>query len=168
MNKAIIAVVAIIILAGGAFVLSRDKEDKPAQDTASSGQTSLAPPETVQNTEETVPAGNELDPNNYTEGANIGSTVNATNKSEVAVSADDFVFNPTYLKIKKGTTVTWTNNGQIVHTVTSADTSPQKGLDSGNLNNGDTYEFTFNEAGTYEYFCVPHPFQMKAVITAVD
>ena len=67
-------------------------------------------------------------------------------------------FNPAALTVKAGTTVTWVNEDSYIHTVTSG-TSPsdRSGLfDSGNLNGGDTFSFTFSEAGTYDYFCVPH------------
>ncbi|MHB1346830.1 MAG: cupredoxin domain-containing protein [Candidatus Humimicrobiaceae bacterium] len=67
-------------------------------------------------------------------------------------------FSPASLTIKVGTTVTWTNEDGFIHTVTSG-TSPSdpSGLfDSGNLNGGDTFSFTFDEAGTYDYFCIPH------------
>ena len=67
-------------------------------------------------------------------------------------------FQPAELTVKVGTTVTWTNEDNFVHTVTSG-TSPgeSSGLfDSGNLNPGEFFTFTFNEAGTYDYFCIPH------------
>ncbi len=155
MNKVVIAIVAVIVVAGGAFVLTK-KDDKSTQSPNSSQPTT------------TNSGTNPLDPNNYTAGADIGNTLDATDKSSVNVVIDDFIFQTTYLKIKKGTKVTWTNQGQIGHTVTSDDGSPQKGLDSQLLNNGDSYSFTFTQAGTYEYFCTPHPTQMKAVVTVVD
>lgn len=170
MNKAIIAVVAIVVIGGGAFVIKKNNDDKNNQQNAAS---STGQPASDQSGGEASGNGssaskNELDPDNYTDGANIGSTVDATDKSEVSVSIDDFIFKTTYLKIKKGTKVTWTNDGQIGHTVTSAETSPKKGLESQLLNNGESYSFTFSDSGLYEYFCAPHPTQMKAVITVVD
>lgn len=60
-----------------------------------------------------------------------------------------------------GTTVTFVNreNG-VAHTSTS-DAGAWK---SGNLNPDDTFSFTFEEPGTFSYFCSMHP-GMKAVIT---
>ena len=92
----------------------------------------------------------------------------AIDGSDVKISIDDNIFKTTYLKIKKGTKVTWTNDGNLRHDVTSAESSPNKGLNSGLLSNGEAYEFTFDSTGVYEYFCTPHASEMKAVITVVD
>ncbi len=156
MNKIIIAAVAIVIIAGGTFIITRDN-DKDSSSQNVSGNSSA-----------NDSSSNNLDPNNYTDGAEIGSTLDATDQSEVNVSISDNVFDTTYLKVKKGTKVTWTNQGESRHDITSASTSPKKGLGSDLLSNGQSYSFTFNETGTYEYFCTPHASQMKAVVTVVD
>lgn len=163
MNKVIIAIVAIIVIGGGAYALKKNNDNNSKQVTSSQGSTAAQG-----NAANNTAAQNPLDLNNYTEGANIGDTVNAIDKSKVNISINDFIFKTTYLKIKKGTMVTWTNDGQISHTVTSADTSAKKGLSSGMLENGASYNFTFNDAGVYEYHCSMHPEQMKGVITVVD
>lgn len=159
MNKIIIIIVAVIIVAGGAFAIKKSNDDKKVQNTNTANS---------QSADNTSSSGNDLDPNNYTAGANIGETVDATDKSQVSVNIDDFIFKTTYLKIKKGTKVTWTNDGQIGHDVTSSDNSPKTGLASELLSHGDSYSFTFTETGLYEYFCTPHPSEMKAVIKVVD
>ncbi|HYF96722.1 MAG TPA: plastocyanin/azurin family copper-binding protein [Patescibacteria group bacterium] len=162
MNKIIIAVVAIIVIAGTVFVSSKDDtQNTSSSDQASTNQTSSDKPKTE------APQ-KELDPNNYTAGANIGAAVINIDSSEVKISIDDNIFKTTYLKIKKGTKVTWTNDGNLKHDVTSSESSPNKGLGSELLGNGETYEFTFDSAGVYEYFCTPHANEMKAVITVVD
>ena len=48
----------------------------------------------------------------------------------------------------------------MLHTVTAADGS----FDSGFLEEGDTWSYTFEEVGEYEYFCVPHPWMRAKVI----
>jgi len=59
-------------------------------------------------------------------------------------------FSPANLEVRVGTTVTWTNNDGVMHTVTS-----DSGVfDSGYLSNGDTFTFTFTEAGTFPYITV--------------
>src|SRR5687768_8511196 len=63
------------------------------------------------------------------------------------------------LTVTIGTTVEWTNNDPVAHTVTAND----KSFNSGLINPGRTYRRTFTKAGTYSYFCIPHPF-MKGVI----
>ena len=62
--------------------------------------------------------------------------------------------------IKTGDKVGWINTDQEVHTVTSGfENSTDKGkqFDSGLLNTNQTFEHTFDKAGTYNYFCTVHP-----------
>lgn len=121
--------------------------------------------------EQAAPANNDntnLPPYLQTNGVNVRGQIDATDSQEVTAQIDDFFFDPTILKVSVGTTVTWTNEGAAVHTVTSAEDSPNGGLDSGNLRGGETYSFTFEEPGTYNYFCVPHPLSMKAVVEVVE
>ena len=77
---------------------------------------------------------------------------------EVRIEA--FSFGPEAVTVDAGGSVTWTNLDRTAHTVT------QNGelLDSPDLASGDTYEVTFDEPGTYEYFCKFHP-AMRATIT---
>ena len=79
-----------------------------------------------------------------------------TNNIEIANSA----FSPAELTIKVGDTITWTNRDSASHTVTS-DSGTEISSDS--LSNGQTYSYTFNTAGTFEYHCTIHP-SMKAKI----
>lgn len=69
-----------------------------------------------------------------------------------SVSAIDNEFDPAQLEASSGTTVTWTNNGDLPHTVTADNGS----FESGNLDPGDTFEQSFSEAGEYSYFCDYH------------
>ena len=70
-----------------------------------------------------------------------------------AVSIIDLAFEPATLTVEPGTTVTWTNTGLALHTVTAEDGS----FDSGTLENGATFEQTFADPGTYAYVCQIHP-----------
>jgi plastocyanin len=63
------------------------------------------------------------------------------------------------LEIAAGTTVRWTNNDMVVHTVTADDGS----WDSGAIEPGATWTRTFDSAGDYSFHCTPHPF-MKGVV----
>src|SRR5215213_7055460 len=88
----------------------------------------------------------------------------ASAQDEMTVSIQDFFFDPDQLTVAPGTTVTWVNEGEAPHTVTSTD---GKELDSATLQPGDTYSFTFEEgdAGeTYAYQCTIHP-EMTASVT---
>ncbi len=59
-----------------------------------------------------------------------------------------------------GTTVTWTNEDSTAHTVTATDNS----FDSGSINPGATFSYTFTKAGTFNYGCTFHP-NMKSTVT---
>lgn len=85
-----------------------------------------------------------------------------TASAQAAASAtiDNFAFNPAELTVTAGTTVTWTNNQGVPHTVTS-DTAGV--FDSGILNQGQSFSFTFNEAGGFAYHCEVHP-TMRGVV----
>lgn len=77
-------------------------------------------------------------------------------------------FSPTNLEVEVGTTVTWTNKSDLIHTVTSGSGRTADGLfDSGNMSGGETFTYTFNEVGVFDYFCVPHE-NMTATITVVE
>lgn len=68
------------------------------------------------------------------------------------VEIEDFQFQPRALVIRVGTTVRWSNKDAVAHTATS-----DTGLwDSGYLDKGDEFSFTFTDPGTYPYYCIPH------------
>lgn len=71
-----------------------------------------------------------------------------------AVTIVDFSFDPTNLTVAAGDTVTWTNEDDAVHTVTSDGDGP---LDSGDLDGAASYEATFDQPGTFAYVCTIHP-----------
>ena len=78
---------------------------------------------------------------------------------DATVNIDNFTFAPAQLTVKAGTTVKWRNEDDIPHTVASTTrTFKSKALDT-----DDTFSFTFQDAGTYEYFCSLHP-HMKGTI----
>lgn len=77
----------------------------------------------------------------------------AESADEVAVEIVNYTF-PEQLEVAVGTTVTWTNMDSDPHTVTSNPNGDA--FQSGTLREGETFSFTFTEAGTYEYFCEFH------------
>jgi amicyanin len=79
-----------------------------------------------------------------------------------AVKIEQFAFGPESITVKAGTTVTWTNNDQDPHTVTSQ--GKDGPLKSATMNKGDTYQYTFSTAGTYAYLCTIHPFMTGTVV----
>jgi plastocyanin len=76
------------------------------------------------------------------------------------VTIDNFSFSPVALTVAAGTTVKWTNHDDIPHTVTERDHKfKSKALDT-----DDTFSHTFDEPGTYEYFCSLHPKMTAKVV----
>jgi len=67
-------------------------------------------------------------------------------------------FSPNPIQVSVGSTVTWTNNDSVIHTVNSGTSPTESGLfTSPIMNPGDTFEYTFTEAGEVPYFCLLHP-----------
>jgi plastocyanin len=81
----------------------------------------------------------------------------------VQVRVASFLFSPSALTIKKGTTVLWMNSSGTDHTVTG-DTGNPASLDGAVGASGGTFSFTFTVPGTYHYHCSIHPI-MKGTIT---
>jgi len=80
------------------------------------------------------------------------------------ISMVNFSFSPKEVTIKKGTTVTWTNQDSAVHTVTS----DMPLFDSGDLAKGKSFSYTFSTAGTFAYHCTPHHASMTGTIVVTD
>ena len=81
-------------------------------------------------------------------------------QAEAAATIENFAFVPATLTVAVGTTVTWTQQDEIPHTVTSGQPgAADEGslFDSPLLELGQTFSVTFIEPGTYLYFCRPHP-----------
>ncbi len=91
-----------------------------------------------------------------------GQATEAPNEAN-AVTIQNYTFNPTPLRIKKGTTVTWTNKDIAKHNVVVDDGQPAGGPNGPLFGKGQTFSFTFNNAGTYSYHCSPHPYMKGAV-----
>ena len=93
-------------------------------------------------------------------GANTGTSVSIASGSS---SLTDTAYQPNPIQVSVGNTVTWTNNDSQPHTVTSGSNGqPDNKFNSSPnfsplLNPGQTFSFTFTQAGTYPYFCMLHP-----------
>ncbi|MEL4304562.1 cupredoxin family copper-binding protein [Methanococcoides sp. LMO-2] len=83
-----------------------------------------------------------------------------TTSMEYEVLIEDFKFNPATLQISVGDTVTWINMDSAPHTATSN----EEGFDSGRLSKDESFSFTFEEAGNYDYICTFHPYMKGEVL----
>lgn len=164
MKNAVIGIVVVGVLAVvGFFALSGSGGNGQNNQTGEQPTTQEAP---VQSQDDQMADTQQLP--QHVRDANTREIRNATGQAEVTVEAGDNFFNPTVLTISKGTKVTWKNIGNIDHTVTSSEGSPKSGLDSGTLKAGETYSFTFDEVGDYNYFCEFHAAKMKGVVTVTE
>ncbi len=73
---------------------------------------------------------------------------------------DNLAFSPGEITIAPGTTVTWSNEESVTHTVSSLSGA----FESGSISPGGSFSFTFNEKGTFEYRCSIHPTMRGTVI----
>lgn len=92
-------------------------------------------------------------------GEAAADTAAARGGAAAAMEMKGVAFLPNRREISPGTTVTWTNNDPVVHSVTADDGS----WDSGPIEPGKTWSRTFTQPGEYAVHCTPHPF-MKVLI----
>jgi plastocyanin len=79
--------------------------------------------------------------------------------------ADNACYIESEVTVSVGATVTWTNDDTAAHTVTSGTPTdgPDGMFDSSIIMSGATFEYTFEEAGDYDYFCIVHPWMTGKV-----
>jgi plastocyanin len=83
-------------------------------------------------------------------------------EKDAEVDVIDLDYDPRDLTVTAGSTVVWTNIGDLPHTVTA------EGLfDSGLMMTGDRFTWTFDTPGTYDYLCTLHP-GMVGTVTVED
>jgi len=72
---------------------------------------------------------------------------------------------PSTIVIKEGQLATWVNEDAAFHSVTSGFYGTPTGLfDSGYLDPYQSFSFTFDESGVYDYYCTLHPWMKGQVI----
>jgi len=100
---------------------------------------------------------------------------NATNSTTVMI--ENFAYNPADITVPVGTTVTWTNEDNVGHTVTEGNPNSPKPANlrvfdsSGEaltgkvalIGPGQSWNYTFTTPGTYEYYCIVHPYMIGQV-----
>ena len=78
---------------------------------------------------------------------------------------EDICYIPSNIVVEKGKSVTWLNEDSSFHSVTSGFYPEPSGLfDSGHLDPYQSYTLSFDEFGTYDYFCTLHPWMKAQVI----
>ena len=98
-------------------------------------------------------------------GGGGGSSKAASSNGAAAASAKvriaSFKYVPQTIEVKRGGTVTWTNEDSAKHTATD---SAANGFDTGTLEQGQSKRVTFKKAGTFNYTCDFHPFMKGTVV----
>jgi len=98
----------------------------------------------------------------YAQGASVSIVPNAS-------TMGDKSFSPNPVEVKAGANVTWTNDDSQIHTVESGSVGAE---DSGSvfkspiLSPKATFEFVFEQAGNYEYYCTLHPQMVGEVVVS--
>jgi alcohol dehydrogenase (cytochrome c) len=91
----------------------------------------------------------------------IGPIVANVDTVRMGAGNVEYSFGPSRIRIKSGSTVTFTNVGDLPHSATSMERGK---WDTGVLVKGESKAITFNQPGNYYYICLPHPWQYGQVI----
>lgn len=94
------------------------------------------------------------------------SSQNQTNKSgdSYNIAIQNFTFSPSTLTVPVDTTVTWKNLDSTSHHIVS-DTGV---FESTDLSNGQTFSYSFTQAGNYPYHCAIHPTMTGTIVVTSD
>jgi plastocyanin len=87
------------------------------------------------------------------------TTVQSTTQAESnTITIQNFAFSPATLTVKKGTTITWTNQDSAPHQIKS------NSFNSPKLATGQSFSFVFNDIGSFDYSCSIHPSMTGKII----
>jgi len=142
----VIVLIAVVLIGGLTFYILATKTSIKLNNINNNPPSSNTQPSTNTNPPETN---------------NTNTEISSTPKT-YDVEIKDFAFSPSTLTIKKGDSVKWTNKDSVRHTATSDDGV----FDSPLLSDGESFTFTFNEAGEFLYHCRPHPYMRARIIVA--
>jgi plastocyanin len=116
-------------------------------------------------------------------GTSSEGTPTATGTDNRVEMTDDLVFEPSELTVGVGSEVVWETVGSVAHSVTAYEEELPDGAtyfasggfesesaareawpNEGNVESGETYSHTFETAGEFPYFCIPHESSMQGTI----
>ena len=100
------------------------------------------------------------------EGGMAATVTNAPGSSTPGCEATDDCFMPSTVVIALGGTVTWENTDNAAHTATGGTPTdgPSGAFDSSLVMAGGSFAQTFDNEGTYPYFCMVHPWMQGTVV----
>ena len=149
MSKTIVIIIIIVLIIIGIYLIFPNNKSN------------VTPGNTSQTTTTTTPVTQQTTTTTTTTQTTKTSTPVTVVLGSVSVDIRNFSFNPSVLNIKTGTTVTWTNNDSVAHTVTSDSNGL---LNSPTLSPGDSFSFTFTNTGSTNYHCNIHTMMRGVVI----
>lgn len=153
---------------------SKSGSEKKSSESKSSSKSEVTQNATMLNTSSSNMTGNgTMMSGNMSGNSTMGGNQTTTSGPTVIISpgssspSNAKFFDPPKLTVSKGTTVTWKNGDSTMHTVTSG--SAQGGesgtvFDSSYLTGGKTFQHTFSDAGTFDYYCTLHPYMKGQVV----
>jgi plastocyanin len=148
MKKYICLTATVVALFAIAGCTSYSSQPSPANQTPASNANPSVPTSTP---DQTTPTSTAVTPAVTTPTAPSETT-------SAAINIENYAFNPATVTIAKGATVTWTNNDSTPHQIKSDK------FNSDLLSQGQSFSFTFAEAGTYDYSCSIHPSMTGTII----
>jgi quinohemoprotein ethanol dehydrogenase len=90
-----------------------------------------------------------------------GPIAQDADKIKIGDNNEEYRYWPGRIRVKAGTSVTFTNFGDIAHTPMELKAAK---WDTGVLEKGQSKTVTFSEPGNYYYICAPHPWMYGQVI----
>jgi plastocyanin len=94
-----------------------------------------------------------------------GDVIMPTKVSRPGCEETNRCYVPSSITTNPGKQVTWVNEDSAFHSVTSGFyDAPTNLFDSGYLDPFESFTVTFEESGTYDYFCTLHPWMNGQVI----
>ena len=95
-----------------------------------------------------------------------GESAGATGECPTDVCMEGIAYNVEDVGVSTGATVSWTNLDGVAHTVTAGtpDAPQREEFDSGNIEEGASFDLPFDTAGEFPYFCTIHPSMVGTVI----
>ncbi|MGI0043449.1 MAG: cupredoxin domain-containing protein [Nitrososphaeraceae archaeon] len=88
----------------------------------------------------------------FVEGQNHPKQTNATILLD-STNLGDKAYRPNPIEVYIGSSVSWTNDDRIVHSVTAIEGE----FDSGVMQPDEVFEYTFDKVGGFDYYCMLHP-----------
>jgi plastocyanin len=159
---ATLTLILILVLSAGYYALGTGQT--PASSTTNTGSSQSSSNSSVSTSSGTTLTSTSSTTERTTTSTRQVSiaTVNVTIIRGVASKGSGAGYSPDNITLIIGVnnTVTWTNDDTSPHTASSMSGA----FNSGNLNPGQSYTFTFTAPGTYAYSCAYHGFMHGTVV----